>query len=374
MTTADITRDPPRDLTLALRVDDLHKTFGAQPVVRGLNLELPVGSLTAVLGPSGCGKTTLLRLVAGFEHADAGWIWVGDMPVAGPKTHLAPNKRGIGVVAQEGTLFPHLNVADNVGFGLARGKRDDGRVHELLELVGLRGFDRRFPHELSGGEQQRVALARALAPAPALILLDEPFSALDPALRTGLRDDVRTVLQAAGTTALLVTHDQTEALSIADQVGVMRGGRLVQVSDPVTIYRQPLDAEVARFVGDAVLVPGELDNGCIRCPLGWLQVYGNRPGRGPAVAMIRPEQLVLNAEPGGFEARVVAVTYHGHDATVRLVGAGDVELLARVAGHALPIAGDLVRVSVRGDVVAFVDAVHDNRGLRDQDSNLEPTG
>ena len=258
-------------------------------------------------------------------------------------------------MAQDGALFPRLDVAANVGFGLPRGERHAGRVQELLQLVGLHGLDRRFPHELSGGEQQRVALARALAPAPGLILLDEPFSALDPTLRAGVRADVRHALQLAGTTALAVTHDQTEALSIADQVGVMRAGRLVQVSEPATLYPRPVDADVARFVGDAVLLSGELHDGCVCSALGRLPVYSGALRSGPVTVLIRPEQVLLNAEPGGVEARVLGVTYHGHDATVRLApsAASGLELLARMVGYALPTVGEVVTLTVRGEVVVF---------------------
>jgi len=220
----------------ALSIRGLNKAFGQKPVLVGLDLDVPNGSLTAVLGRSGCGKTTLMRLLAGFEAADSGTIRVDETLVSGQGVHLPPERRGIGVVAQEGTLFPHLDVSANVAFGLPRSKRHAGRVQELLTLIGLVGLERRFPHQLSGGEQQRVALARALARAPRIILLDEPFSALDPSLRASLRAEVRTILQASGTSALLVTHDQTEALSVADQVAVMRDGRLVQTADPAMLY------------------------------------------------------------------------------------------------------------------------------------------
>jgi iron(III) transport system ATP-binding protein len=275
----------------ALSIRGLNKAFGQKPVLVGLDLDVAEGSLTAVLGRSGCGKTTLMRLVAGCEPADAGTIRVGERIVAGQGVQLPPERRGIGVVAQEGTLFPHLDVAANVAFGLPRSKGHAGRVQELLALIGLAGYERRFPHQLSGGEQQRVALARALAPAPRIILLDEPFSALDPALRASLRAEVRTILQVSRTTAVLVTHDQTEALSVADQVAVMRDGRLVQTADPATLYRQPVDAEVAQFVGDAVFLPGRLEGGYVQCLLGRLAVHDRPAGTGPALVMIRPEQI-----------------------------------------------------------------------------------
>ncbi len=341
----------------ALSIRGLNKAFGQKPVLGGLDLDVRDGSLTAVLGRSGCGKTTLLRLVAGFEPADAGTIRVGETIVTGQRVQLPPERRGIGVVAQERTLFPHLDVAANVAFGLPRSQRHAGRGHELLTLIGLAGHERRFPHQLSGGEQQRVALARALAPAPRIILLDEPFSALDPSLRASLRAEVRTILQESGTTALLVTHDQVEALSVADQVDVMRDGRLVQTADPATLYRQPVDAELARFVGDAVFLPGHLAGGYVDCLLGRLAVRDRPSGNGPATVMIRPEQLELNRDSGDTTARVIGVSFHGHDATVLLKACTSdsayVELLARVPGFALPSMGETVTIAVCGEVVAY---------------------
>src|ERR1700691_372873 len=206
-------------------VTGLHKAFGTHPVLTGVDLEVPAGSLTAILGPSGSGKTTLLRLMAGFDRADAGTIKIGDVLVDSPGVHLPPARRRIGYVPQEGSLFPHLTVEANVGFGLAARERRGGKVASMLEAVGLGGLGKRYPHQLSGGQQQRVALARALAIEPALVLLDEPFSSLDAGLRSSVRSDVQDVLRAGGVTAVLVTHDQDKALSVADQVAVIRDGR-----------------------------------------------------------------------------------------------------------------------------------------------------
>ena len=223
-------------------VTGLGKAFGAHPVLAGLDLEVPAGSLTAILGPSGSGKTTLLRLLAGFERADAGTIGIGGVLVDGPGVHLPPERRRIGYVPQEGSLFPHLTVAANVGFGLparrhgARQRRA-GQVEALLETVGLAGFGRRYPHQLSGGQQQRVALARALAIEPAVVLLDEPFASLDAHLRASVRADVQEIFRRAGTTAVLVTHDQDEALSVADRVAALRDGRIAQCAPPDDLYR-----------------------------------------------------------------------------------------------------------------------------------------
>lgn len=339
----------------ALSISRLAKAYGDRVVLAGLDLEVATGGLTAVLGPSGSGKTTLLRLIAGFEHPDAGTIAIHDLTVATASTHLPPEDRRIGYVPQEGALFPHLSVAKNVVFGLPRGRRSRHRAEELLELVGLADLADRPPHELSGGEQQRVALARALAPGPRLVLLDEPFSALDPTLRTVLRNDVRTVLRATETTALLVTHDQQEALSLADEVGVLRGGRIVQTADPETLYRNPVDPEVAAFVGDAVFLPARLADGYVDCALGRLPARARPAFSGPATAMIRPEQLRLGAGPA--RARVLETTYYGHDADTHLVlttpDGADHHLIARTVGHTTHTTGEYVHVAVEGEVVAY---------------------
>jgi iron(III) transport system ATP-binding protein len=343
----------------ALSVSGLEKSFTSQPVLSGLDLEVPSGSLTAVLGPSGCGKTTLLRLIAGFERADAGTIRVGERVVRDERTHLAPEHRGVGFVAQEGALFPHLSVAANVGFGLPRSMRRGGRVEELLELVGLAGLARRFPHELSGGQQQRVALARALAPSPGLVLLDEPFDALDASLRAQVRAEVRAALRETNATALLVTHDQEEALSLADVVAVMRGGRIVQAAEPQALYRDPLDAELAGFIGEAVLLASRLHDGHAETPLGRLATRGARiANETPGTVMLRPEQILCREprEPGATRGRVLATQFYGHDATARisLEHPDCPEITARTSGHHLPRVGDEVSVVVEGTARAYL--------------------
>jgi iron(III) transport system ATP-binding protein len=339
----------------SLAVSGLAKSFGSTRVLDGLALDVPAGSLTAVLGPSGCGKTTLLRIVAGFERADRGEVRLGDRVLDGAGTHLAPERREIGFVPQEGALFPHLDVAANIGFGLPRTERRTGeRVEELLELVGLAGMGDRLPHQISGGQQQRVALARALAPEPGLVLLDEPFDALDAGLRAQVRGEVRAALAAAGATALLVTHDQEEALSLADRVAVMRDGRIVQAGDPQTLYREPVDAEVATFVGDAVLLDGSLEDGYAETVLGRVATLGNGH-RGPATLMLRPEQILCR-EPGagGANGRVLSTEFYGHDAVVRVeLEDGRQQILARAAGHRLPTSGEVVGLVVEGSGVAY---------------------
>jgi iron(III) transport system ATP-binding protein len=341
----------------ALSVAGLEKAFGATSVLGGVDLEIEAGSLTAVLGPSGCGKTTLLRLIAGFEPADRGAIRLGGRVLCDAGINLPPERRGVGFVPQEGALFPHLDVAANVGFGLPRSGRA-ARVGELLALVDLAGLERRHPHQLSGGQQQRVALARALAPGPGLVLLDEPFDALDAGLRVQVREEVRRALRDAGSTALLVTHDQEEALSLAASVAVMRDGRIVQAADPLTLYRDPVDAEVAAFVGDAVLLEGRMDDGEVETPLGRLPARGAHLGDGAAVtAMLRPEQILCRAPEKDGAAplgRVSSTAFYGHDATVRIVlDDGGREVVARAAGHQLPAAGERVEIKVEGSALAY---------------------
>ncbi len=333
------------------------KSFGPTEVLRGIDLDIPAGSLTAVLGPSGCGKTTLLRLIAGFTEADAGTITFGGRTVVGPSVSVPARSRRVGYVPQEGALFPHLTVAANVLFGLARSERTPGaRLDSLLDLVGLdTTVAGRFPHQLSGGQQQRAALARALAPAPAVVLLDEPFSSLDAGLREDTGRAVADALRASGATAVLVTHDQGEALSLADQVAVMRGGRLVQASAPATVYGRPADPGVATFVGGAVLLPGEIRSSQVHCALGLLDVQGELPRGGPDVqVLVRPEQILLGEQ--GVPARVLDISYFGHDASVRLElgdrGSGS-SVVSRVAGSDVPAAGSEVHLRVRGPVPVF---------------------
>lgn len=339
---------------IGVEIRGITKAFGDQPVLRGVDLDVPAGQFAAVLGPSGCGKTTLLRVIAGFERADAGTVTLDGAPVTGPGLHLPPEKRRIAVVPQEGALFPHLTVAQNVAFGLRRRETRSTRVTELLELVGLRGFDQRMPSELSGGQQQRVALARALGPQPHVVLLDEPFSALDAALRASVRADVRAALRAAGTTALLVTHDQEEALSTADVVAVMRDGVVVQAGSPQEVYRFPRDVDVARFVGEAVVIPATVRDGVVWTPLGHLPL--TEPALdGVGTAVLRPEQVHLVPVGQGLTARVVETSFYGHDANIRLEvrcpGDVDLPVLCRTQGETPT--GDVVGVRIVGPVTWY---------------------
>jgi iron(III) transport system ATP-binding protein len=343
----------------AVEIRGLAKTYPGRPPVRalrGVDLDIPAESLVAVLGPSGCGKTTMLRLVAGFDRPDRGTITIGGSTVAGPGSWVQPERRHVGIVPQEGALFPHLDVAGNIAFGLNGTSRRarSARVGELLALVGLAGYGRRRPHELSGGQQQRVALARALAPHPAVVLLDEPFAALDTGLRSTLRDDVAAVLASSGTTSVLVTHDQTEALTIADTVAVMRDGAIVQVAPPDELYRRPVDMVTARFIGDAVVLPGERDpSGTVTCILGRLPVVGETGSGGSVDLLLRPEQVVVDAS-GPASGTVRTIRFEGHDALVHLT-VGEQAVLARWSAIDLPPVGAIVPLGVKGPAVVFAE-------------------
>ena len=276
---------------------NLHKSFEGQPVVQDVSLSVSPGSILVLLGPSGCGKTTTLRLIAGFEQLDYGRIEIDNQLVADGNLHTPPEKRRTGIVFQDYAIFPHLNLAQNVGFGLKRGQ--SARVDEMLEFVGLPGLGQRMPHQLSGGQQQRVALARALAPQPVVLLLDEPFSNLDAALRVEMRQEVRRLLKASGTTAVFVTHDQEEALFMGDQVGVMNAGRLEQVGTPETIFHQPRTRFVAEFLGQTDFLPGEVTSQGVQTPLGILpQTLPLANGTQIEVA-VRPDDLRLAPDDVG---------------------------------------------------------------------------
>jgi iron(III) transport system ATP-binding protein len=342
----------------SVRVRGLTAAYGDIDVLENLDLDVPSGSLMAVLGASGSGKTTLLRVLAGFLRPRAGSVFLGDREVAGPKVFVPPEKRRIGIVPQEGALFPHLDVQANIAFGLRKGSQSRDRVTELLDLVGLAGLGAARPQELSGGQQQRVALARALAPEPDVVLLDEPFTALDAGLRNRVRSEVRDVLRAVGTTAVLVTHDQEEALSIADLVAVMRDGRLVQVGSPAEVYGAPADLQVAEFVGDVVELPvlGTSADGRVTCVLGDVLVdviAAEGVGTNTDVVVLRPEQLVLACPIGpGVTSPGVGVvrssSYHGHDSMVMVAMSDGSVVPVRVPGGLPPQPGEKVQISVTG--------------------------
>ncbi len=338
----------------ALELCGLAKSFGTTRVLSDVGLSVGAGSVVALLGPSGCGKTTLVRLVAGFERADSGEVVLAGNVVEGRGRHEPPERRNVGVVPQEGALFSHLDVAGNVGFGLPRrGRTRPGRirVQRMLELVGLGDYAGRRPDQLSGGQQQRVAVARALAPNPHLVCLDEPFSSLDESLRASVRESVMGALRAERASVLMVTHDQDEALSSADQVAVMLEGRIAQVGAPDEVYTRPESAAVARFVGAAVLLPGSADGDRVTCELGTLELA--RPAWGPVTVLLRPEQVVPEPATQGESARepsaeVISLSFHGHDALIGLRSAAGTPLQSRVWSGWLPRIGDAVALHVRG--------------------------
>ncbi|HYO05212.1 MAG TPA: ABC transporter ATP-binding protein [Mycobacterium sp.] len=346
----------------ALEVTGLAKSFGGHEVLHGVDLSVPKGTVTAVVGASGCGKTTLLRLVAGFETPDAGTISIAGRLVTHADGFTAAHRRDVGYVAQDGALFPHLTVGQNIAYGLTGSARSSrARVAELLETVSLdESLARRRPHQLSGGQQQRVALARALAREPALMLLDEPFSALDTGLRASTRQAVAQLLAAAHVTTLLVTHDQEEALSIADQVAVMRDGRFTGVGTPQQVYLNPGDRFTAQFLGDCVLLPGTVTGGVADCVLGRLPVR-DRAADGPATLMLRPEQLIATAVSdeghghgnGKGVGTVLSSEFRGHDVLLVVDPGGGEPITVRQHSLDPPAVDAKVRVDVIGPVVVL---------------------
>ncbi|WP_270887720.1 ABC transporter ATP-binding protein [Pedococcus sp. 5OH_020] len=339
-----------------LRIRGVAASYDGRPVLHGLDLLVPSGTTAAILGPSGCGKTTLLRVVAGFQTPDAGTVALDDQVVVGPGTWVAPERRGVGYVAQEGNLFPHLSVGANVAYGLPRAARRSGEgVAELLDLVGLSPeLAARRPDQLSGGQQQRVALARALARRPKVVLLDEPFSSLDAGLRATTREAVADALAKQEVTVVLVTHDQAEALSFADQVAIMHAGHFSQVGSPAEVYARPADRHAAAFLGDAVFLHGKADGTSVSTALGRLRVHQPAP-EGTVDVLIRPEQIQLGAmAPGVPCAEVLSTTYFGHDALVALrLQADHTVVTARVNGTDVPPTGSIVGLSVIGEARAF---------------------
>lgn len=343
----------------ALQVSQVTAAYRDVPVLHGIDLSVDAGSTVAILGPSGCGKTTLLRIIAGFIAPLSGSVSIEGREVVGPGTWLPPERRGVGYVAQEGALFPHLSVADNIAFGLPRrSRRDKVRVEELLELVDLPpDLGQRRPDQLSGGQQQRVALARALAPRPSLVLLDEPFSSLDAGLRASTRRAVAQALAAEGVTVVLVTHDQGEALSFADQVAIMSQGRFAQVGTPEDVYEHPVDRASAAFLGDLVVLPGELHGDRVASALGAFPVTThNALPDGSVEVALRPEHLRL-VEPraGQLAASVERVDYFGHDSLVALrLRTPEAEfVVTRISGVMPPAVGSTVGLEVTGPVHTF---------------------
>ncbi|MDY6995757.1 MAG: ABC transporter ATP-binding protein [Actinomycetota bacterium] len=348
-------------MTVTAQVSGLTKSFGGAVVLDGIDLALPQAGTTAIVGSSGCGKTTLLRLIAGFETPDSGSVVISGRQVSGPGVHVPAHRRAVGYVAQDGALFPHLTVGQNIAYGLPGSHRSAAvrrRVAELLETVALEpSYASRRPHQLSGGQQQRVALARALARQPELMLLDEPFNALDAGLRASTRKAVADLLTAAGVTTLVVTHDQEEAMSISDRVAVMRHGRFTQIGSPREVYRHPVDRFTAEFLGECVFVPCTVSAGAAECVLGRVPVDPADPA-GAATLMLRPEQLVAtevsDSERQTGVGTVVASEFLGHDVLLTIDPGGDIAPIA-VRQHSMdpPAVDAKVHIDVMGGGVVF---------------------
>jgi putative spermidine/putrescine transport system ATP-binding protein len=342
-------------VTVGVEFEGVRRAFGGTIALDGLDLALAPGELLALLGPSGCGKTTALRVLAGFERPDAGAVRVGGQDVTG----VPVNRRDMGMVFQAYSLFPNLSVADNVAFGLRMrkvdGARRRARAAELLELVGLATASDRYPHQLSGGQQQRVALARALAIEPSVLLLDEPLSALDALVRAQLRDEIRRLQLSVGITTLFVTHDQAEALSIADRVGVMRAGRLEQVAAPDEVYARPATPFVAEFVGAMNRLPGRLVAPGRVTVLGQ-ELAADGDATGPDVdVLVRPEAVEIRADEAG-EGRVVTRTFLGAVTRVTVAMTDGTELLADAPSHRAPTTpGAPVTVRLAADRVLVAE-------------------
>lgn len=317
--------ETPADI---VRLENVSKTFPGQtrPAVAGVSLWLKPGELLALLGPSGCGKTTTLRLMAGFERPDSGQVVVNGQLVAGAGRWLPPEKRQLGMVFQDYALFPHLSVNDNIAFGLRHltNRARQQRVAELLEMVGLSGFEKRYPHQLSGGQQQRVAIARALAPRPTALLLDEAFNSLDAAIQASMHREVRAILKAEGVAAVLVTHNQQEAFSLADRMAVLNKGAVEQVGPPEEVFRRPASRFVAGFVGKANFLPARLERGRLFCELGLLPCPPDYAAseQSNLEVLLRPHEIELHPaySEAGAAATIVNRTYFGPDSlyTVRL--------------------------------------------------------
>ena len=337
-----------------LHIANLGKTYGTTTALAGINLDVAMGSRTVIVGPSGSGKTTLLRLIAGFETPDAGKIELNGELIADQQVGVPAHRRNIGLVMQEGALFPHLSVLDNICFGIRSEADASARALALMDMTELdRGMAQRQPHQLSGGQQQRVALARALARQPRLMLLDEPFSALDAGLREQMRDATANILAHAGVATVLVTHDRDEAMGFADQLVILREGRLIQAGSPKTLYRRPADATTAAFLGAAIILPADFTGTAGECALGRLPLPDDDQAEGAGQVLVRPEQLTIGAAPTSVEWQVASVLDRGNKSAVtieRLYRGDRVKVsFDHVSAHVLEI-GQTVQVSVTGTV------------------------
>ena len=335
-----------------LSVENLSKSFGGVTVIEDCSLDVAWGEMVTLLGPSGCGKTTLLRIVAGLEQADQGVIRIAGNLVAGNGTWVRPEDREVGMVFQDWGLFPHLDVAGNVGYGVPRRRRAD-EVAKTLEMVNLPGMQSRMPDTLSGGQQQRVALARALAPRPTVLLLDEPFSNLDAALRREVRTEVRQLLRDTGMTAVFVTHDREEALVLGDRVAVMHDGRIVQIGSPAEVYQHPSSPWVAAFVGAVSMYPAVASDDVAQADFGTIPLLN--PAEGPVEVAIRPEAVELRLDDGAAKHIVEHFEYRGADAVVTVANPAGLRLHALVSGTQSLALGDRVTPVYSGPPAAAFD-------------------
>ena len=345
----------PMTNSKAIACHQLTKHFGNVPAVRAASFSLESGAFMALLGPSGCGKTTILRMIAGLETPESGTITICGRVVSGSTRTVPAHERRVGMVFQDYALFPHMTVEKNVAYGLARGSEKSIRVNEVLDLVGLTGLHQRYPHEISGGQQQRVALARALAPQPDILLLDEPFSNLDIALRTQVREDIRRILHEAGVTAILVTHDQDEAMSLASQIALMFDGVIVQCGPPRDLYERPISRRAAQFLGEANVLPGQAQDAHVLTALGTFPLV--RQAAGKVDVLVRPEQISLApAAPDISRAQRVVIertVYYGTHQDVWVVTANSLRIKVRCTANARWRAGEPAAIMVSGQALAY---------------------
>lgn len=338
---------------IIIELHNIKKHYDEVLAVDDVSLQVRRGELLVLLGSSGCGKTTTLRLIAGLERPDAGEVMLNGELVAGQNAWVAPENRHIGMVFQDYALFPHMTVYDNITFPLqalnTRQRQD--RVREMLKLVGMSGMGERYPHQLSGGQQQRVALARALASDPSVVLLDEPFSNLDAARRAQVREEVRQILHAAGATGIFVTHDQEEAMSIADTIAVMQAGQLLQIGAPSKLYRQPQHPDVAAFLGELNSLTAEAEGTLAHTPIGTVPLP--QPKRGTVTVYIRPESIALHQDTPEPNATVIQTRFYGHYQIVTVQTTDGINLDVRVWAHDTYTVGESVHATIVGDTILF---------------------
>lgn len=336
-----------------ITLDNVNKHYGDTLAVENISFSVDPGEILVLLGQSGCGKTTTLRLIAGLERPDSGEITIHNETVSGKGKWVAPERRRIGMVFQDYALFPHLTIHQNIAFGLNHVKREqrNKRVKQMLELIELPDKADAYPHELSGGQQQRIALARALAPNPDIILLDEPFSNLDTALRSQVRAHVRDILHETQTTAIFVTHDQEEALSLSDEVAIMYKGKLIQVASPHAIYNRPVNKHVAQFIGEANFLPAHAKGMIASSPLGSVKLFHEKSG--DVELLIRPEALRVNFDDKGAPAIILWREFFGHAQRLGLQLSDGTELIARTGVDTYYQRGQNVRVTLGLPAVAF---------------------